>query len=574
MHRVLVLSLWAAAGVAAQVTVVTPSQTRAPSAIYNAQSANPLRPEDACALEGKTVNSVTGEPVKWANLTLQGGAVPARAGSGGTSGFYTTTSDGEGKFAMKNVPPGRYRISAQRSGFGRGTYGVSGPGGFGALMDLAPGQRMTGLELKLQPLAVIAGRVLDEHGEPVTHASVSAMSYGYSQGGKQLLSRSTAYTNDLGEYRAFELEQGRYYLAATYRPSVFAPSTAQDRSAAPPPEEVYTTTYYPGTTEVRSAAQVEVAAGAVVENINLQMAKSPAVRVRGSVVNQSGTTGPNVSVMMVRTGELAFSMGGSMGASVIQGQFEFRGVTPGRYTITASAPDGQKRLQGRQVVDVGSANVEDVTITLGAGFDVPGKVRVDGQTKLDLQLLSVVVQPAEPGIGGLSSPVAKVDAEGNFMLAGIWPGRYLLRVSAPSSFYVKSLRLGSEDVLDSPLDLTGGAGGALSIVLGTDAGEVSGAVTREDGTPILNAMVVLIPESAKRRELQQYYRGATTDPAGRYKVAGVPPGRYKLFAWERIPNGAWMDPDVLKPVESKGAAIEIQEGGRDTVDLRALPAVE
>ena len=66
----------------------------------------------------------------------------------------------------------------------------------------------------------------------------------------------------------------------------------------------------------------------------------------------------------------------------------------------------------------------------------------------------------------------------------------------------------------------------------------------------------------------------TTDPAGRYKLAGVPPGRYKLFAWEGIPYYAWMDPDVVKPVESKGAAIEIQGGGRDTVDLRALPAVE
>jgi hypothetical protein len=35
-----------------------------------------------------------------------------------------------------------------------------------------------------------------------------------------------------------------------------------------------------------------------------------------------------------------------------------------------------------------------------------------------------------------------------------------------------------------------------------------------------------------------------------------------------------MDPDILKPVESQGKAVDIQETSRDTVDLRALPAVQ
>jgi hypothetical protein len=263
-----------------------------------------------------------------------------------------------------------------------------------------------------------------------------------------------------------------------------------------------------------------------------------------------------------------------MGAAAIQGQFEFRGVTAGKYSLTAMASDGQKQLRGRQVVDVGSVNVENVMITLSTGFELPGKVRVDGQTQVGVQMLSVMIQPAESGAGGMSSASARADTEGNFVLVGVWPGRYLLRISAPSNLYVKSQRLGSEDVLETPLDLTGGAGGALSIVLGVSTSEVSGTVTSEDGTPVTNAMVVLIPESAKRRELQQFYRTASTGPAGGYKMIGVAPGRYKMFAWEKIPYSAWMDPDILKPVESKGKSVDIQETSRDTVDLRALPAVE
>jgi hypothetical protein len=569
MQRVLVLSLWAVVLISAQTITITPGQISVPMQGGRGggplQPARPLRPEDACTLEGRTVNSATGEPVKWANVTLQGGVVATAGGRGGTVGSYTTTSNGEGTFAMQNLPPGRYSIRAERSGF----TATSVP-----MTTLTPGQRMTGLELKMQPQAVIAGRVLDEHGEPVTRATVMAMSYSYTPAGKQLSPRSSATTNDLGEYRAFGLPPGRYYIAATYRPNISMTPSSEDRSAAPPPEEAYATTYYPGTTDMQSAAQVVAAPGAVIDSINLQLAKSLAVRVRGSIANLPGTTNSTAMVNLTRTGDVASSAMGSMGAAAMQGQFEFRGVTSGRYTLSASASDGQKRLQGRQTVDVGSVNVENIIITLGTGFDLPGKVRVDGQTQVGVQRLSLMLQPAESGAGGLSSASGRVDAEGNFVLTGVWPGRYLLRVAAPSNLYVKSQRLGSEDVLVTPLDLTGGAGGALSIVLGVSTSEVSGTVTSEDGAPVTNATVVLIPESATRRELQQFYRTASTGPAGGYKFTGVSPGRYKLYAWEKIPGGAWMDPDVLKPVESKGRSVDIQETSRETVDLRALPAVE
>jgi hypothetical protein len=549
MRRALILCLWAGVGLS--------SQTNA-----QLQPVRPLRPEDACTLEGKTVNSVTGEPVKWVNVTLMGGV--AGGGRGGVIGTYTTTSNGEGTFAMKNLPSGRYSIRAERSGYS----GTPVPA-----TTLTAGQRMTGLEVKLQPQAAISGRVVDEHGEPVTRATVMVMSYNYTQGGKQLSPRSSATTNDLGEYRAFGLPPGRYYIAATYRPMVSMSTTSDDRSAAPSPEEAYATTYYPGATDMESAGRVDAAAGAVVENINLQLSKSPAVRVRGSVVNQAGAIVPAIFVNMARTGDVASYAMGSMGASATQGQFEFRGVTSGRYVLTASASEGQKRFQGRQIVEVGSSNVENVSIALGTGFDLSGKVRVEGQAQAGAQTTFLILQPADSVGGGLSGQNARADAEGNFTFTGIWPGRYVLRVSGPPNLYVKSQRLGSEDVMETPLDLTGGAGSALSIVLGTGTGEVSGAVTSADGTPVVSAMVVLIPESSARRELQQFHRMAPAQ-AGTYQLTGVPPGRYKLFAWESIPTFAWMDPDVLKPVESKGKAIEIQEGSKDTVDLRALPAVE
>ncbi len=237
----------------------------------------------------------------------------------------------------------------------------------GAMLMLTPGQRMAGLVLKLRPLAVIAGRVLEEHEEPVALASVIAIKYTYTQEGKRLLTYRSVTTNDLGEYRVFGLEPGRYYVAAIH-PS--RPSSAEDRLVGPRPEEAYATTYYPGTAEIRTATQVEVAGGEVVQNINLQFAKSPIVWVRGSVANLPGTTSSTVMVDLARTDDLASSKA-IRGTAANQGRFEFRNVSAGRYTLTATVFDGQRKLQGRQMVDVGSANVEGVTITVGTVFDQP-----------------------------------------------------------------------------------------------------------------------------------------------------------------------------------------------------------
>ena len=120
--------------------------------------------------------------------------------------------------------------------------------------------------------------------------------------------------------------------------------------------------------------------------------------------------------------------------------------------------------------------------------------------------------------------------------------------------------------------MTGCSAGALRILLGTSPGEISGVVTGQDLNPASVALVVLIPETAKRRAMTQFYRQTTTSDAGHYSLSNVPPGRYKLFAWEQIENSAWMDPDVLKPVESKGIAVEVKEGGKEALDLKVIPA--
>ena len=71
-------------------------------------------PEDLCTIQGQVLNVSTGEPLKKANLNLQRADMAPDMMSMPTS--YSTSTDASGKFAMKDIEPGQYRLSVTRNG--------------------------------------------------------------------------------------------------------------------------------------------------------------------------------------------------------------------------------------------------------------------------------------------------------------------------------------------------------------------------------------------------------------------------------------------------------------------------
>ena len=63
-----------------------------------------------------------------------------------------------------------------------------------------------------------------------------------------------------------------------------------------------------------------------------------------------------------------------------------------------------------------------------------------------------------------------------------------------------------------------------------------------------------------------------TDAAGRFSLAGIAPGDYRLFAWEALEPYAWFDPDVLRPFESMGQPIHVAESSAQSIDVRMISA--
>jgi len=542
----------------------------------NPQAAAETKAEDLCSVQGQVLNLVTGEFLKKATLVLNRTDL-SQTMMTAPPPSYTTTSDAEGKFFMKEIEPGQYRLRVTRNGFVSSEYGSRGPLRLGTTISLDKGKNVKDITFRLTPHGIITGCILDEDGDPVPYVQVQIASRGYVQGRKQLNYLGGAATNDLGEYRVFGVAPGKYFLFATYRNFSVMPN-AVDRSATPLPDEDYVPTYYPGTIDAAAAVQVEVAPGAAVGGINLKLSKTRTARVKGHVSQSLITGRPSISVtLMPRNADQISMMMMAMGRNRIvdpKGNFEIRGVQPGSYILRATMNSNSKVFSGSAPVVVGSSNVENINVTIAAGLTVTGSLRVEGESSESLSGVQLRLVPREPGVMMFGNSPGKLNEDGSFRIEDVGPDVYNLNVfGLPEGFYVKAVRSGEIDVLSSGLDTASGQIAPLQVVLSPHAGQLSGSVQNPaTSQPAPGATVVLIPQGKERRDVFSFYKSMTTDQSGNFSVKNVTPGDYKVFAWEDIELGAYSDPEFVKPVESKGEAVTIKESGKPAVQLTIIPA--
>ena len=512
----------------------------------------PVKAEDLGAIEGQVYNAVTGEPLKKATVSLR------RLDSRGQP--LAATADASGQFLITGVEPGRYRLFADRNGFVRQEYGARGPERPGTSLTVDKGQRLTSITLRLSPQAVITGRILDEDGDPVRNVHVQAMRSGYYEGRRQLVPAGNTQTNDLGEYRLYDLPGGKYYVSAVFR------SGPQVAAA----KERYLPAYYPASTDPSTAVLLVVPGGAQLQGIDMTLRRGPSVVVRGKIVN-AGAIGPTrgASIRLVSRGSGLMVSTGQFPSGGQADTFEIRGVIPGPYTLVINTAAQRRQYTFRQPLDVGPSGIDSLIVTIPPPADLQGDVRVDGQTPINFGGVTVTLRSFD---SPSDSVPGQVKPDGGFNIPGLMPGRYELSVSGlPAGFYLKSARFGSEEVVDSGLNLTGA--GKLDLIVSPAAAQVDGVVLDAKQQPAKGTLVALIPD-AGRQSRTSLYKTVRTDDAGRYAILGIAPGSYNLYAFEDIESGAYLDPDFIKPLEKSAEGVTLRENGRETRQLRQIPIVE
>lgn len=548
----------------------------------------PVKPAELGSIEGTVMKVTDGLPLKKARVMLrraEGRATPVSA-----------TTDADGKFAMREVPPGRYRMFVERNGYARQEYGQRSANRPGSVITIGAGQKMRDVLFRMTPAAAVAGRVFDEDGEPVPYVAVQVLRHSYVRGQRQLIPAGSASTNDLGEFRIFGLPSGRYYVSATPAGSGFimagggggavgrvmmiagelAGRAGGGRAAAADAEEEsYASTYYPGTIDPARATPLEIKAGDEVLGMDLTLILQRTFSVRGRVANSMDTRSrgeASVFLMPREAGARAF-MGMRNRATVDEnGEFEITGVAPGPYNVTAMLFSEGQAYTARQPIDVGQGHIEGVNLLIAPGVDIPGTARLDGNVDFSGGNVRVMLTPPDESFTFGSFGNTTIGADGTFALKNVSPGDYVVRLSnLPADAYLKEARLGSDDVLEGRLTIPAGrSSGTLELTLSGSGARVEGMVLSDENLPFSGAQVVLVPE-ARLRERSDLFKSSTTDQMGKFTLRGIRPGEYKLFAWDDVEPGSWHDPDFLRSYEQKGISVKVAEGGAQTKEVKVLP---
>src|SRR6202050_1323180 len=121
-----------------------------------------------------------------------------------------------GKFEFNGLPAGKYSLSGAKRGFIAASYDQHEQ--FSSAIVTGAGVDTETLLLRLAPAGVIAGKVLDEFGEPVRRAMVTLYRDDHSGGVDQIRQSRASQTDDLGAYELGPLMPGTYFVSASGKP--------------------------------------------------------------------------------------------------------------------------------------------------------------------------------------------------------------------------------------------------------------------------------------------------------------------------------------------------------------------
>src|SRR6478672_122815 len=159
-------------------------------------------------LRGRVLAADTGNAIRRAQVRISSSDI----------GTKTAMTDAQGRYEFKDLPAGRFTVSVVKAGYVTMQYGQSRPFEPGRPIDLAEAQAMEKADVALPRGSAVQGHILDEFGEPVAEANVTAMRMQYSNGRRRLVPAGRASTtNDQGYFRLYGLPPGEYYVSATLR---------------------------------------------------------------------------------------------------------------------------------------------------------------------------------------------------------------------------------------------------------------------------------------------------------------------------------------------------------------------
>ena len=527
-------------------------------------------------------------------------AVVTVTGTGISTPIQVVTDDA-GRFALTELPPGRFTLTVEKAGFVKTWYGsrqLTRPPGMPIV--LGADQRITDLTLPLVRGAVLAGRVVDESGHPIPVAQIIVGAVTYVNGVRrsgQISGGSTFTADDRGVFRAFGLPPGEYVIRAggggssiggalrPVTPSEIDVAAAMMAAGKPaptpplnPPAISRLAAYFPDTPDLSVAQTIRLAPGEERSDITITMRSGRVSRATGTAYGPDGQPVANMAVGIANvTANSLFTSIGGLRADP-NGRFTVNGLTPGRWLLFGRAAPPNTPSDGvfpwfAELEFVASeSNQDGLVLSFAPGSTLQGRLVFAGATaRPDLSRMRVSLAHV-PRVSGTEMPAvsATPGADGSFTIAPIPPGRFRVNVTGGGAWAAADATHGTAEALDALIEIAPGRDAPLTITMTDRPTDLSGQLLDQLGRPAPEYSILVFSSdrahwgTSPRRSSGVVRLG--TD--GRYQIRGLPPGDYVLCVVTDVEPAMLQDPAFLEQLAAAGVKLALAEGEKKIQDLK------
>jgi hypothetical protein len=133
----------------------------------------------------------------------------------------------------------------------------------------------------------------------------------------------------------------------------------------------------------------------------------------------------------------------------------------------------------------------------------------------------------------------------------------------PAGTYVSSVSQGQRTSSRDPFLVTANAE-PIQILLKKDGGKISGQIAQKSGLPH-PGFLVLVPTD---RQLTHSFQTIATDRKRAFQIAGIPPGTYRLFAFDQETD--YQGDETLDKFAARAKPVTVGPNASLTLELEPL----
>jgi hypothetical protein len=444
-------------------------------------------------------------------------------------------TDGEGRYLLQNVAPGRYNIVPYAPAFV--VQGMTESYPPGRPLTLLAGDEVKDIDFRVERGGVITGRVTDADGNPIVSEAVQVAPFEINnnmRSSRNPFDQRDHMTDDRGVYRIYGLQPGRYRVSV-------GQSSEETGAVSFGRRRIFRRTYHPDVTDQAQARIVEVKAGGEAENVDITLGKPlKTFKASGRFISvETGQPVPNLTFGYGPLDPAGRRLGayGSGQASDARGEFQTEGLAPGRYSVfNMPGQEVSEFYTEPSSFDIVDADVTGLVVRVRRGASVSGVITIEGVSDraLAARLLTQVrvygwvearSQAAAPPFS--QRPTA-INPDGSFRIPGLRPGKLRLGHAGDN---IKGLVLSRTELnganVASGFDIAEGAqvtGVRMVLTYGTAV--ITGQTSFLNGTPPPGTRVIAQARRAGTQTSNEFGRTVEVDARGFFRIEGLPAGEY------------------------------------------------